>query len=53
MSKTFKQILFDSDEKSPKRHIYSYVDRKKAKQELRVFISAIEDYEQGPCRLYR
>lgn len=53
MSKTFKQILFDSDEKSRKSHNYSYVDRKKAKQELRVIISSIEDYEQGPCLLYR
>ena len=51
MSKTIKNSRFDSDEDYQKRR--SHLDRGKAKQELRMFISTIDDDEPVPylyCR---
>lgn len=47
MSKTIKNNRFDSDETYQKRRPSSYIDRRKAKHELRVFISSVDDYEQA------
>lgn len=43
MSKTIKNNRFDSDENNKKRRPSSCIDRGKVKQELRVFISSIDD----------
>ena len=53
MSKTFKNYRFDPDETCQKRRSSSFIDRRKAKQELRVFISSVDDHERAPylyCR---
>jgi hypothetical protein len=53
MSKTIKNNRFDSNENYQKRRPSSYIDRRKAKQELRVFISSIDDDEQVPYLYYQ
>ena len=52
MSKTMKKSRFDTEDNYHSRRPLPYIDRRKAKQELRVFVSSIDDLEQEPCNYY-